>query len=197
MCSRSSNRSSIRCKAATSSVIRMGALTTATALVMSTFPAAAHADTIASFEGSGFLFKDQVNVTAFDDRDIGGVTLYVSEFSRNIVDKLQKDFFTEPSQASLTCARTGKISLNIDPSRLKDNPEVFSERKSLNLFQDKTLRVRRVYDAQRDTVVYVAYSTRLSTATDDKGVSSGRYRTSICAIPLESKAPEVKAEAAS
>lgn len=158
----------------------------------------ANAEKIAEFEGSGFLFKDSVNVVANEDREVGGVTIYVSEFQRNIVDKLQKDFFTEPSQASLTCAQTGPISLKIDPSKLKDSAEVFAERKSLNLFQDKTLRVKRVYDVERKTLIYVAYSTRLSTATDDKGVSSGRYRTSICAIPLDparlgSNAPEVKA----
>ena len=190
--SASSNRPTVRCN--TASAMRKGAVHVATAASALLMTLPAHAEGIATFEGSGFLFKDQVNVTAFDDKDIDGVTLYVSEFSRNLVDKLQKDFFTEPSQASLTCAKTGAISIRIDPSKLKDNVEVFSERKSLNLFQDKTLRVRRVYDSQRNTLVYVAYSTRLSTATDDKGVTSGRYRTSICAIPLESKAPEVKAD---
>ena len=174
--------------------MHMGALATATAVLMTASPA--QAEKMAEFEGSGFLFKDSVNVAVMEDRDVEGVTLYVSEFQRNLVDKLQKDFFTEPSQASLTCAQTGPISVKIDPSKLKENSEVFSERKSLNLFQDKTLRVKRVYDSQRQTLVYVAYSTRLSTATDDKGVSTGRYRTSICAIPLDSsrlKAPEIKA----
>jgi hypothetical protein len=42
--------------------------------------------------------------------------------------------------------------------------------------QDKTLRVRRLYDPDRRNLLYVAYSTRLSGASDDKGVSAGRYR---------------------
>ena len=47
--------------------------------------------------------------------------------------------------------------------------KVFSEKKSLNLFQDKTLRIRRLYDKKRKTLVYVAYSTRLSTASVSEG----------------------------
>lgn len=60
--------------------------------------------------------------------------------------------------------------------------------------QDKTLRVRRLYDPDRRTLLYVAYSTRLSTAADDGAVTTGRYRTSICAVHLPD-APPVAAPA--
>ena len=40
---------------------------------------------------------------------VPGVTIYISDFQRNIVDKLKKDFFSDPSQASLTCAVTGPV----------------------------------------------------------------------------------------
>lgn len=42
--------------------------------------------------------------------------------------------------------------------------QVFAEKKGLSIFKDKTLRVRRMYDPTRGTLVYVAYSTRLSSA---------------------------------
>ena len=42
---------------------------------------------------------------------VPGVTIYISDFQRNIVDKLKKDFFSDPSQASLTCAVTGPIAV--------------------------------------------------------------------------------------
>ncbi|GLC42969.1 hypothetical protein PLESTB_000281500 [Pleodorina starrii] len=140
---------------------------------------------VAEFTASGLLFKDTIEITALEDPEIQGVTIYFSDFKRNIVDKLAKDFFSDPSQASLTCAVTGPVSIK-DLKRISsaEGEEVFSEQKGLNLFKNKTLRVRRVYDAERRTVVYVAYSTRLSTASDEGGVSTGRYRTSLCAVTL-------------
>ncbi|KXZ47789.1 hypothetical protein GPECTOR_33g671 [Gonium pectorale] len=151
---------------------------------------------ISEFEASGFLFKDVVEVTAIEDPEINGVTIYFSDFKRNIVDKLQKDFFSEPSQASLTCLVTGPVTIK-DPKKISafEGSEVFSEQKGLNIFKNKTLRVRRIYDAERRAVVYVAYSTRLSTASDEGGVSSGRYRTSLCAVALPPplQAPAVSA----
>lgn len=145
---------------------------------------------VGEFTASGFLFKDSVEVTALDDPSVQGVTLYISDFKRSIVDKLQKDFFSEPSQASLTCVATGEVVVK-NPQDLEssDGKEVFSEQKGINLFQNKTLRVRRVYDKERKTLVYIAYSTRFQNAADDQSVSTGRYRTSLCAVPLVPQAP--------
>jgi len=53
-------------------------------------------------------------------------------------------------------------------------------------------RVRRLFDAKNSTAVYVAYSTRLTGAKDDGTVSAGRYKTSMCAVPL----PQTPAPAA-
>lgn len=160
---------------------------------------AAGREKVAEFQASGFLFKDTVEVNAFDDPEIPGVTIYLSDFKRSLVDKLQKDFFAEPSQASLTCSISPTAQI-VNEANLggTEGKEVFSEKKGLSIFKDKTLRVRRVYDPTRRTVMYVAYSTRLSTATDDGTVSTGRYRTSICALrlPPVPAAPEVAAEPA-
>ena len=128
-------------------------------------------------------------------------------------------------QASVTCATTGPVTIaNRGRIRGKEGHEVFSESKGdpveldiisfllsphqlhdagLNFFQNKTLRVKRIYDEPHDTLLYVAYSTRFmllllpahgrtpcsptdklsvasrtSGAAND-GVSSGRYK---CAL---------------
>lgn len=154
---------------------------------------------VTEFAASGLIFKDSVEVVAFADPDgathlcdelhlghlphaVTNVTIYISDFKRSLADKLSKDFFSEPSQASVTCVANGPVTIK-NPGNVKASggQEIFSEGKGINLFQQKTLRVRRVY--HDNTLLYVSYSTRLSSTSDD-GVSSGRYRTSICALPV-------------
>lgn len=137
---------------------------------------------VGEFEASGFIFKDSVEAVSVEDPDVKGVTIYISDFHRSLSDKLNKDFFNEPSQASVTCALTGP--LQIKDYKAISGPqghEVFSERKGLSLFQNKTLRVRRLYDDKNNTLLYVAYSTRLD---GSKNTSGSRYKTSICALPV-------------
>ena len=132
---------------------------------------------IASITASGLVFKDKLIVDAFADPKVEGVTLYVSDFERPVVERVQKDFFSDPSQSGLACSRRGaplKVG-NVDTSA--EGEDVVSEAKSL-LF--KTLRVRgrcpserrvdgvrvphtqvkRIVDKEANALVYVSYSTR-------------------------------------
>lgn len=167
-------------------------------LLSSTAPAAhaAAGDKLGEFAASGLLFKDSVEVSALSDRDLPGVTVYVSDFKRSLTDKLAKDFFAEPSQASITCALDAALAapLAAEPTNALEKrlggsggegKEVFAQSKGLNVFKNKTLRIRRLFDGERRTAVFVAFSTRLGTAGDEGGaLSTGRYRTSVCAVPL-------------
>ena len=60
---------------------------------------------IASITASGLVFKDKLIVDAFADPKVEGVTLYVSDFERPVVERVQKDFFSDPSQSGLACSR--------------------------------------------------------------------------------------------
>jgi len=148
-------------------------------------PPALANEKLAEWGASGLVFKDTVEVVRLSDPEVAGVSIYISDFKRNLADKLAKDFFTEPSQASVTCAATGPISYDESKIGIDGGKEIFSEAKGLNLFKNKTLRIRRVFDQENHAIVYVAYSTRLTGAADE-GVSAGRYRTSICALPVSS-----------
>ncbi|CAG9460196.1 unnamed protein product [Pedinophyceae sp. YPF-701] len=161
-----------------------GCVATLCALAVSFAPAADAKELLTEFAASGFIFKDTVEVVSLPDPEVAGVSIYISDFKRSIADKLAKDFFNEPSQASLTCAATGPVSFDAKRISAPDGQEIFSEAKGLNLFRNKTLRVRRILDKDANALVYVAYSTRTTAAQDDGGPSSGRYRTSICAVPL-------------
>ncbi|KAK9906671.1 hypothetical protein WJX75_005888 [Coccomyxa subellipsoidea] len=118
------------------------------------FPVTAFASNkVGEFTGNGFIFKDTVEVVAVEDPDVEGVTVYISDFKRSLIDKLSKNFFSEPSQASVTCAATGPVRI-ADMNRVRGSSggEVFSESKGLNLFQNKTLRVRRLFDEAHNTL---------------------------------------------
>lgn len=40
---------------------------------------------------------------------VKGVTLYVSDFRRPLTERIAKDFFSDPSQTSVACVRTGPV----------------------------------------------------------------------------------------
>lgn len=171
------------------------AAATAAALVLAVSPPApalaalaSAPEKVADFAASGILFRDAVEVTALDDPDVLGATVYVADFKRSLTAKLAKDFFSEPSQASISCAADSSAPLRVvNPAavRASGGTELFSERKGLSIVANKTLRVRRVFDAKRSTLLYISYSTRLS---DDADTASTRYRTSVCALPLPAAA---------
>lgn len=116
---------------------------------------------VGDFSAGGFLFKDEVEVVAIDDPEVEGVVLYLTDIKRNIQDRLQKDFFSDPSQTSLACSNAGQVIVrDVERIRGGQGKEVFSEAKGLNIFKDKKVRIRRVLDEERQTLVYVSYSTR-------------------------------------
>ena len=56
--------------------------------------------------------------SAFKDPKIEGVTIYLADFERPINEKLQKNFFEDPTSTSLSCARDTTIKvgdINKDP----------------------------------------------------------------------------------
>lgn len=97
-----------------------------------------------------------------------------------MTERLSKDFFNDPSYASVGCARSsGSVSIADNINMTPQGEEVFEESKSL-LF--KTLRVQRLYDKEKNTVVYVSFNTRLDKNEDS---NKSRFKSSICAVNLD------------
>ena len=149
------------------------------AAAVATSANAAESRKIAEISGSGLVFKDTLVVEAFDDPKVKGVTLYVSNFERPLTERVQKDFFTEPSYASVVAVKTGPIELADNIDKTNKGEAVFSEKKSL-LF--KELRVQRIYDAEKKSLVYVSFNTRLDKGSD---TNKSRFKSSISAIAIE------------
>lgn len=115
---------------------------------------------------------NDIVVEGFEDPEVAGVTCHVAYFDRSIIDRLQQgDWFEDPSNSSIDCRATGTITIgDID---LDDNgEEVFSERRSL-IF--KSLLVQRIYDEQRNALVYLSHS---------REVNIGSAKMSISVVPL-------------
>ena len=137
---------------------------------------AAFAERVGEIPASGFIFKDPLDLTSFADPKVSGVTLYVSDFSKPITERLQGDFFSDPSTASITCVVDGPVKMNDNIYKGKEGEEVFSEAKSL-LF--KSVKVRRIFDPNTSNLIYVSYSQKI-VSNDDNNKS--RFKSSLCAV---------------
>jgi len=158
------------------------AFTGMAALTASPEPAFANdSKVVGQLKGSGLIFKDTLSIERFDDPKVKGVVLYISNFDRPVTEKFSKgNFFNDPSYASVACARTGQnVAIASNINKTPQGEEVFEESRSL-LF--KTLRVQRVYDEEKKTVVYVSYNTRLDKGDDS---NKSRFKSSLCAINLD------------
>ena len=128
-----------RAAAATAAVLVLAVSPPALLLLPPPPPAlAASAEKVADFAASGILFRDSVEVTALDDPDVSGATVFVADFKRSLTAKLAKDFFSEPSQASISCAADPTSPLRVVNAarvRAAGGTELFSERKGLSLVE--------------------------------------------------------------
>lgn len=111
----------------------------------------------------------KVVVEAYDDPKVAGVTCYVSRAKTGgIAGGL--GLAEDRAEASIACRQVGPISFN---APVEHQEEVFSERMSV-LF--KRLRVVRMADPRRNTLVYLTYSDKLV---------DGSPQNSITAVPVE------------
>lgn len=112
---------------------------------------------------------NELDVIAFADPDVQGVTCHIVDFDRSVFDRLSKgNWFEEPSNASLACRQTGAVVIG-DIELSKRGEEVFSERKSLVF---KSIAVRRIYDKDNDTLIYVVYSRQVKDASAKMSIST-------------------------
>jgi len=101
---------------------------------------------------------NEIKIEAFEDEDIQGITCHMAHFDRGILDRLTKgDWFENPSNGSISCGIIGPVIIG-KISKRKNGEEVFRQKQSL-IF--KTLAVRRIYDAENETLIYLVYSRKI------------------------------------
>lgn len=113
-----------------------------------------------------FTTKD-IKIDMFTDPLIPGVTCHVASIEADLS-------LADPSDSSIACRQTGEITAAmiaaIDKSKSGD--VVFKKSKSV-LF--KNMKIRRIFDAQNQTLMYLAYSTK---------ETSGSFKHSLSTVPL-------------
>ena len=107
----------------------------------------------------------KIVVEAYDDPKVAGVTCYVSRAKTGGI-KGALGVAEDKSEASIACRQVGPVSV---ARPLPQQEEVFSERISLVF---KRLRIVRMVDRQRNTLVYLTYSDRLVDGSPKNAVTA-------------------------
>ncbi len=115
----------------------------------------------------------KIVVDAYDDPKVDGVTCYLSRAKTGGI-KGAIGIAEDKAEASIACRQTGPIAFR---DAVPTQEEVLTERQSI-LF--KKLRVVRMVDKTRNTLVYLTYSDR---------VIEGSPKNSITVVPVDRGTP--------
>ncbi len=112
----------------------------------------------------GVFTTSDIFIDAKQDPKLPGVTCHISHVEANFD-------LSDPSNASIACRQTGAITpeqlATIDNS--KSGEVIFKESLSI-LF--KSLKVRRIYDQENNTLLYLSYSTKETKGSFKHSLSS-------------------------
>ncbi|MGB6534988.1 MAG: CreA family protein [Xanthobacteraceae bacterium] len=110
--------------------------------------------------------NDKVCVSVFEDPQVPGVACHISQARKGGWGQplgLNED----PSNFSISCRQIGPI--NVDLSKLTEKQEVFSQKTSIFF---KTTRIYRLVDKPRNTLVYLAISTKIVNGSPANAIST-------------------------
>ena len=135
----------------------------------------AAADTIGDVSTTFKLLSpnDKIVVDVFDDPEVEGVACYLSH-AKTGGYKGALGFAEDTSDASVACRQVGPIAFK---NKIAAQDEVFNARSS---FLFKHVRVVRMVDAKRNTLVYLVYSDKLI---------DGSPKNSVTAVPVPASQP--------
>lgn len=122
------------------------------------------------YHKNGFVIwciSKDIKISNLDDDKIPGVTCHIAS--------VEADFsLADPSDSSISCRQTGDITpemiASIDKS--KSGEIVFKQSKSIFF---KSMKVRRIYDKDNQTLLYLSYTTK---------ETEGSFKHSLSTVPL-------------
>jgi len=102
-------------------------------------------EVIGKVSAKGLLSKDKIEVIAFKDPEVSGVTCYTTYYDRSWS-------FNDSTSSSISCRKTGPINI----TNVKNNQNVFSQSKSF--FSFKKTKVARMVDRKNGAIIYLSYT---------------------------------------
>ncbi len=124
------------------------------------------ADEVGDVSLGMFTLKD-IKLNMLVDPEVPGVTCHIASIEADLS-------FADPSDSSISCRQTGEITpemiANVDKS--KSGEVVFKKSKSIFF---KSMKIRRIFDQDNQTLMYLSYSTK---------ESSGSHKHSLSTVPL-------------
>ncbi len=117
--------------------------------------------------------NDKVVVEVFDDPEVAGVSCYLSH-AKTGGYKGAMGLAEDTSDAAVACRQVGPIGFK---EKIDQQDEVFNTRSS---FLFKHVRVVRMVDVKRNTLVYLVYSDKLI---------DGSPKNSVTAVPVPLNLP--------
>jgi CreA protein len=131
-------------------------------------PFAARADDIGCVSTTFNLLSpnDKVCVSEFDDPRVPGVACHISQARKGGWGQpfgLNED----PSNFSVACRQVGPIT--VDLAKLPETEEAFTQKTSIFF---KATRIYRMIDAKRNTLIYVAVSSKIINGSPANAIST-------------------------
>jgi len=115
----------------------------------------------------GMFTTQDIKLNILKDEVVSGVTCHIASIEADLS-------FSDPSDSSISCRQTGEITAAMIAKieKGKSGEVVFKKSKSIFF---KTMKIRRIYDADNQTLMYVSYSTK---------ETSGSFKHSLSTVPL-------------
>ncbi|MCD8521141.1 MAG: CreA family protein [Saccharospirillaceae bacterium] len=137
-----------------------------TALSLTTLLSACSDDEVGDVSLGLFTLKD-IKLNVMTDPVVTGVTCHVASVEADLS-------FSDPSDSSISCRQTGEITPDMiaQIDKTPSGEVVFKKSKSIFL---KNMKVRRIYDADSQTLMYLSYATK---------ETSGSFKHSLSTVPL-------------
>ncbi|MEH0664899.1 CreA family protein [Vibrio scophthalmi] len=113
-----------------------------------------------------FTLKD-IKITSLQDEVVTGVTCHIASIEANLS-------LSDPSDSSISCRQTGEITTDMIAKIDKSASGEVVFKKSKSIFF-KTMKVRRIYDADTQSLLYLSYTTK---------ETEGSFKHSLSTVPL-------------